>query len=531
MDLRPRSVPRPAHERLREVGTAAMMPSSRILATLAVLATLGVLLAACSSPARSSPKHPVTSLPGHEAGVASPFPVLPVSHQGRWLTDAAGRVLLLHGVNVVEKHPPYYPSAFGFNLADAKWLAANGFDVVRLGVLPTGAMPTPGQISQSYFSHLATTVKQLARYNVLTLLDVHQDGYGPSVGSDGFPAWMTLAAGAANNHAPFPAYYITNPAVEQAFQSFWDNRTGPGGKGLQQDYAAMIGALAATFARVPSVLGYDVLNEPWPGNTWTPCLSPSGCPSLDRSELAPFYARADHAIRSKDHTHLVFVEPFVLFNFGDSPTTIPLPGNDPLSGLSFHVYPSPFSLSKVSSVIAHAVSWSHTTGGALLDTEWGATANPSIITSESSVLNSALIPWIYWPFMGCSIGCSASATGVIGTLASPPSGANLDSPVASALVQPHPLAVAGTPRSFTYEASSHVMHFSWSRARAGGGQFGPGAVTSIQVPLLDEPNGYSVHVSGAKVTSKPCARMLTLVTTGRSAHRASVTIAPSNHCG
>ncbi|MHB8263337.1 MAG: cellulase family glycosylhydrolase [Acidimicrobiales bacterium] len=496
-----------------------------------MLAALAVLLAACGSPARSAPNRPEKSIPGHQTGVASPFPVLPVSHQGRWLTDAAGRVLLLHGVNVVEKHPPYYPSAFGFNLADAKWLAANGFDVVRLGVLPTGAMPTPGQISQSYFSHLATTVEQLASYNVLTLLDVHQDGYGPSVGSDGFPAWMTLTAGAVNNHAPFPAYYISNPAVKQAFQSFWDNRTGPGGKGLQQDYAAMIGALAATFARVSSVLGYDVLNEPWPGNTWLPCLSPSGCPSLDRSELAPFYARADHAIRSKDHTHLVFVEPFVLFNFGDSPTTIPLAGNDPLSGLSFHVYPSPFSLSKVSSVISHAVSWSHTTGGALLDTEWGATANPAIITSESSVLDSALIPWIYWPFMGCSVGCSAgSAVGVIGTLSSPPSGANLHTSVTAALVQPHPLAVAGTPRSFAYDAASHIMHFSWSSARAGGGQFPPGTVTSIQVPLLDEPHGYSVRVSGAKVASKQCARMLTLTAISGSTRTASVTITPSDHC-
>ena len=500
---------------------------------MAATLILAVLAAACGAPAppSTSTSHPSIRVPSHELRATSPYPVLPVSHQGKWLTDAAGRVLLLHGVNVVEKHPPYYPSAFGFDMADARWLAANGFDVVRLGVLPTGAMPTPGQISQSYFSHLATTVNQLAHYNVLTLLDVHQDGYGPSVGSDGFPSWMTLTEGATDNHAPFPLYYISNPAVKQAFQSFWDNRAGPGGKGLQQDYAGMIAALASDFAKIPSVLGYDVLNEPWPGNTWLPCLSTGGCPSLDRSELAPFYTRADHAIRSMDHTHLVFVEPFVLFNFGDSPTTIPLPGNDPLSGLSFHVYPNPFSLSKVRSAIAHAISWSRRTGGALLDTEWGATSTPSVITSESSVLDSALIPWIYWPFMGCSVGCSAgSAAGVVGTLSSPPSGANLHVAVAAALVQVHPLAVAGTPRSLTYDPATHVMHFTWSTMRAGGGRFPASAVTSIQVPLLDEPNGYSVRVSGARVTSVPCARMLTLTAIGKSTHTASVTIAPSGHC-
>lgn len=504
--------------------------SSGRITLLFILATLSVVLAACST---SSGHRPSSSRERSHAAATrttSTYPVLPVSHVGRWLVDASGRVLLLHGVNVVEKHSPYYPAAFGFNAADAQWLAANGFDMVRLGVMPTGVIPSPGSISEGYLNHLAITVKQLASNHILTLLDVHQDGYGPSVGSDGFPAWMTLTDGATNNHAPFPAYYLSDPAVRQAFQSFWNNQKGPGGKGLQKDYATMIAAVAAKFADTPSILGYDVLNEPWPGTgNAIGCLSPGGCPSLDKSELAPFYARADKAIRSADRTHLVFVEPFVLFNFGDSPTTIPLPGNDPRSGLSFHVYPNPFNIPKVKSVAANAIRWSQKTGGALLNTEWGATSSAKRIAEESSTLDSAMIPWIYWPFMGCSIGCSATATGVIGNLSSPPSGRNLDSAVADALVQPHPLAIAGTPQSFSYNATSHTMNFSWTPARVGGGRYPGGSVTSIQVPRLDYPDGYSAQAIGATVTSKPCSPMLTLSQSG-SVDNLSVSITPSNHC-
>jgi len=291
-----------------------------------------LLLASCGTSESQGAVHPAS------LQRASGLPVTPVGHSGRWLTDAEGRVLLVHGVNMVSKQTPYYPAAFGFSSADATWLAANGFRVVRLGVLATGLMPSPGTVDQAYINHLATTVTMLASHGILTLLDFHQDGWGPSVGSDGFPAWMTLTGSAVNNHASFPLYYVQNPAIQQAFQSFWDNADGPNGVGLQTDYIRMFAALARTFADNPNVLGYDLFNEPWPGTAWKPCLAASGCPSLDASELAPIYAKAVAAIRSAGDHHLVFGEPFVLFDFGRSQTTIPLPGNDPQSSLSIFSY-------------------------------------------------------------------------------------------------------------------------------------------------------------------------------------------------
>src|SRR5690348_3867997 len=54
-----------------------------------------------------------------------------VSHSGRWLTDRSGRVLIMHGLNMVYKLPPYQPSATGFGADDAAFLQRHGFDVVR----------------------------------------------------------------------------------------------------------------------------------------------------------------------------------------------------------------------------------------------------------------------------------------------------------------------------------------------------------------------------------------------------------------
>ncbi|MDX6657446.1 MAG: endoglycosylceramidase, partial [Solirubrobacteraceae bacterium] len=39
----------------------------------------------------------------------------PVDHAGRWITDARGRVVVVHGVNMVYKRPPYAPDAIGFD--------------------------------------------------------------------------------------------------------------------------------------------------------------------------------------------------------------------------------------------------------------------------------------------------------------------------------------------------------------------------------------------------------------------------------
>jgi endoglycosylceramidase len=494
------------------------MADRRPVGRFAALSVGGLLitwLAATAVPAcaRRSDAQPSGPPPSGPA-----LPVGPIGHQGRWLTDAEGRVLLLHGVNMVDKEAPYYPAAAGFSDADAAWLADNGFLLVRVGILATGLMPSPGAVDSGYLDQVAATVKDLASHGIYSLLDLHQDGWGPVTGSDGFPAWMTVTGGAANVDAGFPYYYQQNPALQQAFQSFWDDAPGPGDAGLQDDYAAMFSAVAARFAGEPYVLGYDLFNEPWPGTTWDACLNdPAGCPTLDQGELGPAYARAVAAIRAAGDHHLVFGEPFSLFNFGVSTTSMPLPGGDSNTGMSFHVYP--LSPNQAANVASNAVAWSATTGGALLNTEWGATTSTIALTPQVLALDEALVPWIFWSFC-CEL---------VPSLQQPAGGSNLVTSTASVLVQPYPLAVAGTPQQLTVDPSAGTLSFTWSTAAADGGALGSDAVTSFAVPKAVYPSGYTATADHGWITSAPCAPVLT-VAAQPGADTVTVDVQPGGSC-
>ena len=71
---------------------------------------------------------------------AAPRP--PLSASGRWITDARGRVVILHGLNMVYKRPPYAPHAVGFGADDARFLRYNGFNTVRLGLIYKAVEPS-----------------------------------------------------------------------------------------------------------------------------------------------------------------------------------------------------------------------------------------------------------------------------------------------------------------------------------------------------------------------------------------------------
>jgi Cellulase (glycosyl hydrolase family 5) len=74
--------------------------------------------------------------------------------------------------------------------------------------------------------------------------------------------------------------------------------------------------VARGFRSSNRLLGYDLMNEPWPGTVWQPCASPSGCPAFDTGPLAATTRKATRAIRKVDRRHLAWQEPSVIFNFG-----------------------------------------------------------------------------------------------------------------------------------------------------------------------------------------------------------------------
>src|SRR2546421_525191 len=229
-----------------DVASGRLPPMSR--GTL--LGLLGALLAwgALTAPAGAAPKPPF-------------------GHAGRFITDAEGRVFISHGVNLVYKVPPYEPSVAGFGDDDAAFLAREGFNSVRLGVIYKAVEPQPGVYDDTYLAKIAQTAAVLEQHGVAPLLDFHQDMYNERFQGEGWPDWAVLDDGLpAQPQQGFPGNYLVQPAVNRAFDNFWANAAGPGGVGIGDRYAAAWQHVASRFANEGGVLGYDLLNEPWPGS-------------------------------------------------------------------------------------------------------------------------------------------------------------------------------------------------------------------------------------------------------------------------
>jgi endoglycosylceramidase len=466
--------------------------------TVALFLLVAVVCAAC---ANASPT------PANREPSADPTGY--IIHEGRWLTDSEGRILMPHGINYAVKLAPFDP-LIGFGAADASFLAANGFRAVRLGVQFQALMPHPGTIDTTYLNQIVQMVDLLAKDHISTLIDMHQDEYGPVTGVDGFPAWATITDGAANPKLAFPDGYFDSPAVQAAWASFWADKPGPGGVGLQERYIAGLVAVARAFKTNTSILGYDIMNEPWPGADYATCETDAGCPALERQLLAPFYTKAARAIRAVDPHHLIFVEPFLTFDYEGS-TSLQAFGS-PAGALSFHPYIALFP-----GQTGKAIALSATNGDALLATEFGSTWDVPTINQFLDGLDSELMPWMFWDYS--LITKQHGSSGETNEQASA---------ALKALARPYPLAIAGVPDSYAFDPDSRVFKLTYSSHRLDGKSFARGTVTDVITPAITYPDGYSVAAVGAMVTSNRCAPTMTLRATAPSV---TVTVSPGGGCG
>ena len=321
-----------------------------------VAGALAAVAAPASSQTATAPLVP--RLPNIHSAVA-PAPSLdgqaPVSGSlrapgGAYLVDSHGRVVFLHGVNVVYKHPPYevYPALgkpWNFSARDASLMARLGFNVVRLGMTWSGLEPgtappndptvctrgapgNPGQFSQSvlnaYLGRLARTVNLLGRYHIYTILDMHQDVYNELFDGEGAPRWAVCTNGIPSVDPPgrWSREYAT-AAAGMAYHNFWTNDVVGN---LQGEYDRVWGAVARYFRANPWVAGYDPFNEPF-----STTLVTMGDEHFD-AQLECFYTGTAHigtllhgaaascppdvpangvipTILANDPSHLIFDEP------------------------------------------------------------------------------------------------------------------------------------------------------------------------------------------------------------------------------
>jgi endoglycosylceramidase len=479
---------------------------------LGCLIVLSVLLCSCTS-TKSTPAGP-----SRVKRNLVTTPVGPLGHVGRYLVDATGRVIMLHGVNMVAKRPPYLPQAEGFGQADIELLDKEGFDSLRLGVLMTGLEPEPGHYNQRYIASLLSLAKQLEAAGILPLIDFHQDCYGPSIGFDGMPAWMTLPPGTKVAHPSFPGCYETT-AVTDAFNAFWKNETVGNGQPLWKVYAAAVAHVARAFRSQHLIVGFEIMNEPWPGTNWPKCLSARGCDSFDNQVLVPFYNQVAKTMRKAGNAQIVFGEPPVLSNFGGGYNLAHLGIHD--VGTSFHLYCllsgpglSPLCRKEANEDLMNALAQAKRTGEALLCTEWGDTTNVATIEDTEALFNKAYMSWEFWTFAGST--ASANPTGVlVANLEKPPTGNNVAQAALDALAIPYPEALAGSPESYSWSPGSRLMILRYSTAKEGGGHFKKGVATLIRIPASTYPHGYVVKATGARVVIRKPTEIAVLDDPGR----------------
>jgi endoglycosylceramidase len=423
---------------------------------------------------------------------------------GRFV-DADGRVVFLHGLFGVWKIPGGLPADTdpdGFTPADADTVSGMGFDAFRLAWFWSDLEPVEGAYDTTYLAGYTALAGELEQNGLFVLADAHQDMYSSVFNGDGFPDWASPAADTDPDPEPFPLNYFAAP-TEEAFDNFWAD-----GDGVQDRYDAAWKEVASQFVGDPMLAGYDLLNEPFPGSDVGTCLGARGCKKVDAGTIEPAETRAAQAIQSVDAGHINFFEPNIFFNWGQPTGLTRPPDSAGTSGLSFH------------DQCAERAVWE----------AGGGTIQPTP-AQEATCLQQSQIPLERARLTAKRMGAVPFMTEVDPITDDDPAGLeciledadkdqtswtyglswdsgelqHIDPAKAAVLARTYPVAVAGAPNRYSFDARTGDFTLSYL---ADGGT----APTVVSVPTaIHYPDGYRVAVrGGGVVTSAPDAQRLTI---------------------
>ena len=186
-----------------------------------------------------------------------------ITVKGRSFLDRNGKEKVYNGINIVCKDPRM---GYLFDLQREDWdaLEAMGIDIVRFGVIWSGAEPVCGVVDDDYLDRVEEKLREFEEHGISVFLDMHQDLYSIRF-MDGAPLWATLSRGEHKVDGAWSSAYYISPAVHSALDAFWNNEPARDGRGLQDHLAFTWQKIAERFAGNPNVVGYDFLNEPSPG--------------------------------------------------------------------------------------------------------------------------------------------------------------------------------------------------------------------------------------------------------------------------
>ncbi|XP_018647339.1 hypothetical protein Smp_187070 [Schistosoma mansoni] len=190
-----------------------------------------------------------------------------------YFVDSNGFIKLFHGINCVHKVTPFYipklldPHTF-------KVLRDWGINVIRLGFSWIALKPHENETNLEYIDIIEKIIDNAGLYGVYIIIDLHQDGLSKRLGAiDAVPDWFMdkIKRPPYLFQYPWPltkypnesAWFLTYATYESAhaFESIYKNVSG-----LWNYFAEYWRITTDRFGKKYNVLGYELINEPPPGN-------------------------------------------------------------------------------------------------------------------------------------------------------------------------------------------------------------------------------------------------------------------------
>ncbi|MCG2461496.1 cellulase family glycosylhydrolase [Flavobacteriaceae bacterium F89] len=189
-----------------------------------------------------------------------------ITVSGSRFVDQNKRQVILNGINIVSKNKEDgYIFQGGPELYEnlVKW----GVNCIRFIIIWDRLEPEPGVYNEEYLKEIDQRIALAEKNGLFVVLDMHQDLFSVKY-SDGAPEWATLDEGKPHTTgAIWSDAYMMSEAVQTSFDNFWLNKPAPDGIGLQDHYASLWQHIAKRYADNSTVIGYDIMNEPFPGST------------------------------------------------------------------------------------------------------------------------------------------------------------------------------------------------------------------------------------------------------------------------
>lgn len=147
-------------------------------------------------------------------------------------------------------------------------LKNRGVNIIRLGLTWAAIEPKMEEYNIPYLEGYKKIVKLCEKNSIYCLVDFHQDLYSPfgRIPGDGAPLWAcTKKCKSAKPLILWAEGYFLDRSVQTSFDDLWNNKE-KFGRGLTDRYCDMLTFVTEYLNDCSNIIGYDVLNEPFPGS-------------------------------------------------------------------------------------------------------------------------------------------------------------------------------------------------------------------------------------------------------------------------